>query len=216
MLPLSLLLGAAQALPRAKLSAECAGDAEALIAELGRRARERSSCSSVAFEPSHDEAMDAADATRLGRALISVAAPGQLSFSDAHVGDAGAVAIAPEISVLVAGGCFDVALDECSIGDAGAAALADHLLSDASMDKPPAGLLEIDLSGNRIHDAGARKLAGILGSSGVPVTRLDLSRNAIGADGVTTLLAMVGDSALTELVLVGNETYGVRLDEIID
>jgi len=133
-------------------------------------------------------------AERVALALAGNRALVALHLSDNGIRDAGAELIAEALE----GNCTLTALhlSRNSIGPHGAAKLAAVLASGA--------LAELDLSDNRLGDAGAVALAGALEPT-ARLETLDLRVNSVGDEGAESLaLVLARNAALTALHLRDN------------
>lgn len=122
------------------------------------------------------------------------------------IGDAGTVALAAALRMAVGSGSFsrcifdELDLSSCNVGDAGADALALALSSN------PGSLRRLDLSNNKITNAGSKSLGRALvdsfRTSGVVLEQLSLDNNSgIGDDGAAGLAEALACGAVKSISL---------------
>jgi hypothetical protein len=135
----------------------------------------------------------------LAAGLTSHATLCTLDLSFNSCGDVGADCLATLIRESPA--LRTLKLKDNGIGPMGATALASALVQPTAQ-KSSALLEELDLSHNRMGDAGARAFAHALGTSGCPLRALDLSCSAITYVGSLRLAAALRTNRAVESLRV--------------
>lgn len=172
-----------------------------LVEELLEEMRDnKTSCLAVKFSGGQMRAQEVVDLA----AELKAHPTRRFQLTDTQLGDDKVEILAPSISVLLAAGCADVTLARVGMGDRGAAAIA-AAFSEAFAGKPLHRGVNLDLSGNRIADMGAERLAKALS---VGVGELTVQENEIGDSGANALQEALQFSKLRLLDLGGNFLEG--------